>query len=140
MGSSGVLVVQSTIVTASIVRGSPPSPITISLLLARSWAPAGAAASRARASEAARAALRPRIRISFSLRSDPELGVEAVAQPVAQQVDAERGQRERGAGERGEPPRDVQEVAALREHAAPGRCGRLDAEAEEADRRLGHDE
>src|SRR3990172_299231 len=47
MCSSCVLVVQSTIVTASIVRGSAPRPRMTSLLLTRSWAPAGAAAGRA---------------------------------------------------------------------------------------------
>src|SRR4029453_8911792 len=72
--------------------------------------------------------------------SNPELRVQGVAQPVAQQVDAERRQRERGAGERGEPPRDVQEVAALREHAPPRGRRRLDAGAEKADARLGADE
>src|SRR5947207_9031255 len=72
--------------------------------------------------------------------SDPELRIQGVAQPVAEQVDAERRQRERGAGERGEPPRDVQKVAALREHAPPRGGRRLDAEAEKTDRRLGDDE
>src|SRR5215831_19715522 len=36
--------------------------------------------------------------------SDSELRVQDVAEPVADQVDAERGERQRGAGERGEPP------------------------------------
>src|SRR6059036_148095 len=39
--------------------------------------------------------------------SDSELWVQRVAEPVAEQVDAERREGERGAGERGEPPRDV---------------------------------
>src|SRR5262245_64948333 len=60
-------------------------------------------------------------------RSDPELGVERIAQPVAEQVHAERGERQRGAGERGEPPGDVEEVAALGEHAAPRGRRRLHA-------------
>src|SRR6267378_6211473 len=72
--------------------------------------------------------------------SDPELRVQGVAQPVAEQVDAERRQRERRAGKRGEPPGDIEEVAALGKHAAPRRRGRLDAEPEKADRRLGDDE
>src|SRR2546427_3735272 len=68
--------------------------------------------------------------------SESELRIQRVAQPVAQQVDAERRQRERRAGERGQPPRDVEKIAALRQHAAPRGRGRLDAEAEEADRGL----
>src|SRR5262245_24860618 len=71
---------------------------------------------------------------------DAELGVEDVAQPVPDEVDAQRGEGQREAGERGQPPRDVEEIAALREHAAPGGRGRLDAEAEERDGRLRHDE
>ena len=48
MCSSMLFVVQSTMVTASIVRGSAPSPTTISFVLLRScaWA-AGAAANAA---------------------------------------------------------------------------------------------
>src|SRR6266571_458007 len=72
--------------------------------------------------------------------SESELRIQRVAEPVAQQVDAERRERERCAGERGQPPRDVEKVAALREHAAPRGRGRLDAEAEEADRGLRDDE
>src|SRR5712691_11210143 len=72
--------------------------------------------------------------------SESELRIQRVAEPVAQQVDAERRERERRAGERGQPPRDVEKVAALREHAAPRGRGRLDAEAEEADRGLRDDE
>src|SRR5882672_4374255 len=73
-------------------------------------------------------------------RSDPKLRVQGVAEPVAEQVDAERGERQRRAGKRREPPRDVEEVAALRQHAAPRRRRRLDAEPEKADRRFGDDE
>src|SRR5947209_6408147 len=71
--------------------------------------------------------------------SDPELGVQGVAQPVAEQIDAERRECEGRAGERGEPPGDIEEVAALGEHAAPRRRRRLHAESEKADRRLGDD-
>ena len=40
MCSSMLLVVQSTIMTPSMVRGSAPSPTTISFVLTRSWAAA----------------------------------------------------------------------------------------------------
>src|SRR5919201_6470729 len=43
MCSSMLLVVQSTIVAASIVRGSAPRPTTTSFVLTRSWARAGPA-------------------------------------------------------------------------------------------------
>ena len=42
MCSSMLLVVQSTIMTPSMVRGSAPSPTTISFVLTRSWAAAAA--------------------------------------------------------------------------------------------------
>src|SRR2546425_6496198 len=59
MCSSMLLVVQSTIVTASIVRGSAPRPITISLVRARSWARAVPAPASARASSAFRGRIEP---------------------------------------------------------------------------------
>src|SRR5215813_6235077 len=71
---------------------------------------------------------------------DPELGIEDVAQPVPHQVHAEGSEGEGGSGKGGEPPRHVEEVAALREHAAPRRRRRLDTEAEEGDSGLRHDE
>src|SRR5947207_16002375 len=74
------------------------------------------------------------------IQSNPKLGIQRVAQPVAEEVHAECRERERRAGKRGEPPGHVEEVAALGEHAAPRRRRRLYAEAEVADRRLGHDE
>src|SRR5207249_11952822 len=72
--------------------------------------------------------------------SDPELGVQGVAQPVAEQIDAERRECEGRAGERGEPPGDIEEVAALGEHAAPRRRRRLHAASEKADCRRGDHE
>src|SRR5438876_11506753 len=50
--------------------------------------------------------------------SDPELRVQGVAQPVSEQVDAERREREGGDGERGEQPGDVEKVPALGQHSA----------------------
>src|SRR5438128_10989945 len=69
--------------------------------------------------------------------SDPELRVQGVAQPVAEQIDAKRREREGRAGQRREPPGDIEEVAALREHTAPRRRRCLDAEYEIGDRRVG---
>src|SRR5919106_4673608 len=177
MCSSMLLVVQSTIVAASIVRGSAPRPTTISLVLTRSCPKAGpvtpATPTRARTTAASPRVLlmslspgdgltrdrsvardgRARGRIAgpgwpktnrrrsmASSRSDAQLRVERVAQPVADQVDAERGERERRPWEGRQPPGDVEEIAALAQHATPGRGRWLDAEAEEADGSLGHDE
>src|SRR5262245_26823708 len=157
MCSSMLLVVQSTIVTASIVRGSAPRPITISLLLTRSWASAGAArATTMRTMVTARKKERigsPFLSMSGArrgtrmasdwytgLRSNAKLRIERVAEPVAEQVHAERRQRQRRARKGGQPPRDVEEVAALRQHRAPRGRGRLNTEAEERDGGLRHDE
>src|SRR6266436_5389628 len=170
MCSSMLLVVQSTIVTASIVRGSAPRPITISLLLTRSWASAGAAsATTTRTTVTARKKERigspfvsttrgrrePRVasdgytglRLVSTTRGRREprvasdgytglllnakLRIERAAEPVAEQVHAERRQRQRRARKGGQPPRDVEEVAALGQHRAPRGSGRLNAEAEE---------
>src|SRR5438093_13027446 len=67
--------------------------------------------------------------------SDPELGVQGVAQPIAEQIDAERRERESRAGEGREPPGDVEKVAALGAHAAPRRRPPLPADPEPAARR-----
>src|SRR5690242_7496873 len=108
MCSSMLLVVQSTIVVPSIVRGSAPSPTTISLLCARSCAPAADVSARISDSTTGRLSAR----MDASGRSDSQLRVERVAQPVAEQVHAQRGEREGETGKGHEPPRDVEEVAA----------------------------
>src|SRR6267143_3958776 len=66
MCSSMLFVVQSTMVTASIVRGSAPSPTTISFVLLRSWAWTGATPSAATSSTAS-VATRNAIRMSVLL-------------------------------------------------------------------------
>src|SRR3989442_4323159 len=70
MCSSMLLVVQSTIVTASIVRGSAPRPITISLVRARSWARAVPAPASARATARASSAFRGRIEPPWASSED----------------------------------------------------------------------
>src|SRR5262249_8066127 len=164
-------------VAASIVRGSAPRPITISLLLTRSWASAGAARATtmrtivtARKKERigspflsmSRARRGPRVASDgytgphlsarepgrwkvasngyTGLRSNAKLRIERVAEPVAEHVHAERRERQRRAGRGGQPPRDVEEVAALRQHRAPRGRGRLNTEAEERDGGFRHDE
>src|SRR6266511_5933660 len=62
-----------------------------------------------------------------------EARVERVAEPVADQVDPEHGERDRGAGEDGAPPVVGQVVSSLAQHRAPLRRRRLRAEAEEAE-------
>src|SRR4029450_9853813 len=66
MCSSMLLVVQSTIVTASIVRGSAPSPTTISLPRACDW-PAGAPSGPA-SSALTRRIRSPSIQLSGSVQ------------------------------------------------------------------------
>src|SRR5436190_1040610 len=130
-----LLVVQSTMVTPSSVRGSAPRPTTISFVRARSCA---SAAGAARLNSVRPTASTLRARMDLSLHA--ELGIEGIAQPVAEQIHAERGEGQRESRKGGQPPGDVEKIAALTEHASPRRRGRLHAEAEEADGGLGHDE
>ena len=60
MCSSMLLVVQSTIMTPSMVRGSAPSPTTISFVLTRSWA-AAAVTKEATAAMTSATTTRPRV-------------------------------------------------------------------------------
>src|SRR5690606_23181831 len=69
----------------------------------------------------------------------PELGVEVVAQAVAEQVEAEHGQRDGQAGPEGQARRGEQQLLRLLQHAAPRRRRRAGAEAEEGQRRLRQD-
>src|SRR5215475_6347819 len=105
-----------------------------------SVAPGVASASRQTARIWSTSSRRARRMVMPSATLDPELGIKDVAQPVPHQVHAEGREGEGGAGAGGEPPRHVEEVAALREHAAPRGSRRLHAEAEEGDGRLRHDE
>src|ERR1700730_15504356 len=69
----------------------------------------------------------------------PGARVEGVAQAVAHEVDAEHAEHD-GAGRRQEHPgRIAQEAPRFAHVAAPARLRRLRAEAEKAQRRLGHD-
>src|SRR5262245_50211405 len=61
----------------------------------------------------------------------PEVPVRPVRPPGGQQVGAESRQGQRRTGKRRPPPGHVEEVATLAQHAAPRRCGRLHAEAQE---------
>src|SRR5215468_5702926 len=70
-----------------------------------------------------------------------EARIEHVAEGVAEHVEAEDGEGDGGTGEDGHPRRALHEGAArAREHGAPGRAGRRDAEAEERERGLGEDD
>src|ERR671930_104039 len=65
--------------------------------------------------------------------------VEGVADPVAEQVERENGEQERGAGEGEEPPGAAEDRGRLRDHLAPARLRRIDADAEKRERRLEQD-
>src|SRR5262249_60673099 len=70
-------------------------------------------------------------------RSFAKARVEQVAQAVAEQVHPEDGEQQREAGEDGDPRRGDQERLAVGEQRAPRERGRLGAEAEERQSRLG---
>src|SRR5258708_39725720 len=78
--------------------------------------------------------------ISSSAMASALLGVEHVAQPVAEQVEAQPGDADRHAGEKRHPPLVEDEATAGGDHRAPFRRGRLRAEAEEAEPRRGDDD
>ena len=78
--------------------------------------------------------------VSSAGDSERQVGVEPVAEGVAHQVDHERGDEDREAGEGGDPP-GVQHVdAPFAQHVAPGRGGRLHAEAQEREERFEDDD
>src|SRR4026209_1810299 len=66
-----------------------------------------------------------------------EAGVLEVAEGVAEEVDAEDGEKEGGAGEEGDPGSGGEEGLAVGELRAPGDRGRLGAQPQEAQTRLG---
>ena len=65
--------------------------------------------------------------------------IEAVAQPVAEQVDRQHHQGDRDARDQRHPPGIGEPATSLRDHQAPGRGRRRDAGAEERERRFGDD-
>src|SRR5215831_5925585 len=67
------------------------------------------------------------------------VGIEPVAQGIPHQVDDEGREEDREAREGGDPPRVEHVEAALAQHVAPRRRGRLDAEAQEGQERLEDD-
>src|SRR5438552_697278 len=73
---------------------------------------------------------------SSGAMSEPEPGVEGVAQPVAEEIDGEDGQHDREPRKGREPPRRGDVVPSVGEHPAPGGRGRLDAQPQEGQRRL----
>src|SRR5215813_3971424 len=65
--------------------------------------------------------------------------IRCVAQPVAEQVEAQHGDEDGQAGERGDPPGRGQELPALDDHVAPARQRRLSPQPEVAQARLDQD-
>src|SRR5512142_1623992 len=66
-------------------------------------------------------------------------GIQRVSDAFAEEVVAQDGNEDRETGEGREPPGDFDIVLARREEAPPGGSRRLDAETEEAQRRLDED-
>src|SRR5262245_48396592 len=79
---------------------------------------------------------RPRAR-TWTL--DLQARIERIPQSITEEIDAQNGDENRQPRESREPPggRDVD--AAIGEHSAPRRGGRLDAEPQERERRFDHD-
>jgi len=67
------------------------------------------------------------------------LGLHGVAQAVAEEVDGQDRAQDEQARRDGQPGRDAEPGAGAVEQVAPGGNGRLDAEAEKAQRRFQHD-
>src|SRR5579885_2450398 len=97
--------------------------------------PSTTSASRIRTSSTG---LRLRLR-DHRVGDGAETRVEDVAQPVAEEVEAEDGEHDREPREDSHPDVGVDEAAGVGEHVPPGGFRRLGAEAEEAERRLGED-
>src|SRR5258707_2167487 len=68
-----------------------------------------------------------------------ELGIERIAQSVAQKVEGQHGQEDRQARKRDDPPSPQHEFARVRQHGSPLRQGRLRTETEKAERGRVHD-
>src|SRR5262249_27312940 len=68
-----------------------------------------------------------------------ERRIEQIAQPVPGPADHDRREHQHDAGRCRDPPGGVQILAPLVHHPAPRRGRRLDAQAEERERRLEHD-
>src|SRR2546428_666190 len=75
-----------------------------------------------------------------SILAHAQARVEGAAQRVAEEVGAQHGDHDGQAGERRDPPGAADVVAALADHPAPARRGRLHAEAQERQRRLDDDQ
>src|SRR5712692_2405642 len=80
-----------------------------------------------------------RINVSMELL-DVEARVESIAEAVAEKIDAEDGDENGQAREGCEPPGRREVDAAVGQHSAPGRRGRLDAQGEEGQRGLDDDD
>src|SRR5579885_1504861 len=83
-----------------------------------------------------RAASKRRRTMYEPISGPPLHGVQRVAQAVAEQVEAEHRQHDGQAGEEHKPGRAAIVALSFVDHPAPGGRGRLDADAQEAERCL----
>src|SRR6266446_7910437 len=85
--------------------------------------------------------LSPEISRSFIWSAPtPEFGIPRVSKSITEEIEAEHGQADGQPREDRQPRRLLHERAAgAAQHQAPGRDGRLGAEAEEAQRRFDED-
>src|SRR5262245_23931947 len=82
---------------------------------------------------------RRRMRKAVTGGRGARLWVECVAHAVAEQVERQRREQERGGREEHVPPGHLVEAERLRQHVPPRRGGWDHAEAEKGQRRLEHD-
>src|SRR5471032_1373315 len=68
---------------------------------------------------------------SKAMTSALELGIEGVAQPIAQQIEGDHGHEDRRTREGDDPPGAQHELARIGQHGAPFGGGRLRAQSEE---------
>src|SRR6266545_4894168 len=76
---------------------------------------------------------------AWVMSSSSSVGVENVAEPVADQVERQHGGHDRNAREHRDPRRGLQIRPPLVQHVAPRRCGRLRRQSEIAQRGLDED-
>src|SRR5262245_28249877 len=128
--------------TQKRLLSSNPAEAKTSRCVFASWAEPemGSVATAIARGTATASARKPSVRLIGLLLSDmPELGVEVVAQPVAQKIQREHGQHDGQPGEHRHPPRGHDQLPAVGDHEPPGGSGAREPRAQEAQRRLEED-
>ena len=75
--------------------------------------------------------------VEAGLERTPQPGIQGVSQTVTHHIKSEDDYHYRQARSHGNPGMSLEEPVAIVHHGAPGRHGRLNADAQEAQTRLG---